>query len=199
MALKKIMFTVVCLTLLFQALPRPANANSKKASRIASYIGSRDDRGTSVREFSAYSFGVGNLQKSTPASGGGVMGSSIYRGTSTTIRRGGGGGSAAVGHSALLGHRPGTQKAYSAALAVPKVRHVTRGGTSVYLPESTEDPVSQISALAETLKEKREERIEEGDWHVTTLVPDVPGRYQDLMKDAEKAFKEKEYAVAEED
>jgi len=144
--------------------------------------------------FSRYSYGVGNLAKSVPAPGGGVLSSSIGRRGSLSLdrgrRAGGSGLSRFVAGPAISSkrlYRPGTGsvgkvtggKGFTRALMSPTAR--LAGAASAYLATFGPD---QPSVLAEQ------------GGAVTSLVPHEPSRYRDHMAEGERCFKDGRFEEA---
>ena len=180
------------------ALSNTAPGQSRRQVGLSAVGSGSSLRESPVREFHAYSFGVGNLSKPSPAAGGGVLGSSMYGGGSMTVRRSGAGGGQTVLGTGLAQRQPKSRRVYSSSstLSIPTVTGRPGGGMSLYVPWKVK-VANQIEALVADLAKQRKVILADPDRVITSLVPDVPGDYRFGMMSGEAAFRSEKYAEAE--
>ena len=148
-----------------------------------------------VRAFRSDSFGVSDLPQSTPASGGGVLGSSIYTGGPPR-------GSAVRG-SGSGDHRGSTPQVTGGIRQVQVTSPVTpltitvpvTGGASL-TPAADDPTTTQVRAITTTLGQSAAEGATVTQPPLTSLAPHDPGAYQAAMLEGESALKAKDYAKA---
>lgn len=148
------------------------------------------DYGSSVNEFRANSFGLGNLPGQQPAGGGGALGSSIYGKTPETVRP-------PMGVNTLQTNAPfagDTTRSYRVYQPQTlSVQQITGGASPVISPGY--DP-NQIQAFLDVREKARQEVLANPENPILSFVPDLPGRYHDLMADGERAFRNGAYQQA---
>ncbi len=148
-----------------------------------------------VRAFRSDSFGVNNLPSSTPASGGGVLGSSIYSGGPPrgSTRSGAGSGDHRGGSTQISGGMRQVQVTHPVTpltITVP-----TTGGASL-TPAADDPTTTQVRSLTTTLGQSAAEGTTVTQPRLTSLAPHDPGAYQAEMLKGEAALKAKDYAKA---
>ncbi len=176
----------------------PAGLHGQKHRRAKVYQAARgSDYRSPVQEFEQYSFGVGNLAKQSSAAGGGPLGSSIYSGQSMTRRSSGAAPSALAG--GVTTPSKSRRVATGSTMSIPTVA-APSGGGGMLLPPPTQQELAlaRMEVLAEDLAAGRKEVIDAPDRPITTLAPDMPGKYSQQMKSGEIEFRRGKYVEARE-
>ena len=193
------------IAVLFASLP-VTSGQSRKAVRLRGNLSLGS--GPSTRHnynLSYYYTGAESLARPKPATGSGVLGSSIYRRQS--YNRSGARSVAPVPSSHRISSAPRTTHVrYAPSGSSGGTVHVPVLAPPAAPPSSglgaygtvplTPDVSSSMYDMFNDLAKGREEILADPGKPITTLVPNVPGEYRDLMEAGEKAFKDGQYRQA---
>ncbi len=195
MICKRTYLSVVAITAIIIVVPAGLHGQKHRRAKLYQAVRGSDYR-SPVQEFERNSFGVGNLARQSSASGRGPLGSSMYSGQSMT-RRSSRGAAASIKHGGVTTPSTSRRVAASSAMSIPMVAAPSGGGGMLLPPPTQQELASaRMEVLAEDLAAGRKDAIETPDRPVTTLVPDIPGKYSQQMKSGEIEFRKGQYAEA---
>ena len=179
----------------------PAYSQSRKAVHLrGNLMVGQGPSSIRTSNYLHYSTGTESIRRSTPATGSGVLGSSIYSGRSNYYRSRPAAAPHLASRSQLLGGgSPSRSRRYQSASSPGQFQMV--GGSNVAAVDSMRSAnfsglEAEDSSLADALAEKRKHNDLDPDQPITSLVPDLPGPYHDLMQTGEQAFKAGKYREA---
>ncbi len=196
--------------LVFLSSAGPGAAQSRKAVHLRSSLGVGVGPSTQNTSNLYYYFnGTNTLQQTAPAAGSGALGSSMYAPQRMT------------GHTRSAAPVPSAKTSVSISPAAshrrlytpPKTSSVSRmpavpsapktlsiahgyGGSVSGFTGQCRSRAPAVSDMLGALEKEREAILQDPNRPITSLVPDVPGRYRETMKAGEWAFRAGKYDEA---
>ncbi|HDZ19725.1 hypothetical protein LCGC14_0015700 [marine sediment metagenome] len=152
-----------------------------------------------VREFRANSFGAGDLPKQQPASGGGVLGSSIYSGGPPrgSRPRGGRGAPARAAGPGPLSPSQRQNRVYDPIVPLTVTSTTSGAGSSAMLrAQQISTGTRPIADLTGLLARKADGKATISRPYVTSLAPAEEGMRRLAMLTGERALRSKDYKQA---
>ena len=196
---KRYAWLQISLVIVVAMLPSISHAQRGRGARRAGISGVGARAWSPVREFRADSFGAGDLPKQQPASGGGVLGSSIYSGGPPRASRPSGGGGAPVRAAAPGPISPSQRqnRVYDPIVPLTVASHPSGAGSSAMLrAQQISSGTRPIADLTGLLARKADGKVTISRPYVTSLAPAEEGVYRLTMLMGERALRSKDYKQA---